>query len=229
MTHRIQDDATIGGTLDVTGAVSASNFSGSSSGANSGDQTSVTGNAGTATKLATARAINGVNFDGSANISVNATTGTPADLAATASLGSSALAAKADHVHKAPGVTSAEVALGSNFSLTAINTYQDTGLQLTLPDIGKYLLSIDLMAARYAGFGAFYFQWYDNTAGASLRDVPVARDSAASDSENHFQIMVTTTVANRVIKIRAAQTATTTPYCIVRGETVARYVLLGKT
>ncbi|CAK0767718.1 hypothetical protein CCP3SC15_360033 [Gammaproteobacteria bacterium] len=38
------------------------------SGSNTGDQTSVSGNAGTATKLATARAINGVNFDGSADI-----------------------------------------------------------------------------------------------------------------------------------------------------------------
>ena len=35
-------------------------------------QTTVTGNAGTATKLQTARTINGVSFDGSTNISVNA-------------------------------------------------------------------------------------------------------------------------------------------------------------
>lgn len=34
--------------------------------------TSVTGNAGTATKLATARTINGVSFDGSANVTINA-------------------------------------------------------------------------------------------------------------------------------------------------------------
>lgn len=41
-------------------------------GTNSGDQTTVTGNAGTATTLQTARAINGVNFDGSAAITVTA-------------------------------------------------------------------------------------------------------------------------------------------------------------
>jgi len=40
------------------------------SGTNTGDQTSVSGNAGTATTLATARAINGVNFDGSAAITI---------------------------------------------------------------------------------------------------------------------------------------------------------------
>lgn len=40
------------------------------SGVNTGDQTSVTGNAGTATKLAIARNINGVAFDGTANITI---------------------------------------------------------------------------------------------------------------------------------------------------------------
>lgn len=52
--------------LTVAGTIGASNFSGTSSGTNTGDQTSVTGNAGTATLLATARAIYGNNFDGSA-------------------------------------------------------------------------------------------------------------------------------------------------------------------
>lgn len=42
------------------------------SGTNTGDQTSVSGNAGTATKLATARTINGVSFDGSADITISA-------------------------------------------------------------------------------------------------------------------------------------------------------------
>lgn len=41
---------------------------GNTSGTNTGDQTSVSGNAGTATSLQTARTINGVSFDGTANI-----------------------------------------------------------------------------------------------------------------------------------------------------------------
>jgi uncharacterized protein (TIGR02145 family) len=45
-------------------------------GTNTGDQTSVSGNAGTATKLATARNINGVAFDGTGNITVPADAGT---------------------------------------------------------------------------------------------------------------------------------------------------------
>ena len=49
------------------------------SGTNTGDQTSVTGNAGTATKLATARTINTVAFDGTANIVVAAAGSTLTD------------------------------------------------------------------------------------------------------------------------------------------------------
>ncbi len=56
----------------ASGTVTGSNLSGT----NTGDQTNVTGNAGTATKLATARTINGVSFDGTANITVPAAAGT---------------------------------------------------------------------------------------------------------------------------------------------------------
>ena len=63
--------------LTVTGTASISgSHSGTSSGTNTGDQTSVTGNAGTATALQTARTINGVSFDGTANITVTAAAGT---------------------------------------------------------------------------------------------------------------------------------------------------------
>lgn len=75
-----------GGSGDVVGPASAANnrvvfFDGTTgklikdsgltlSGTNTGDQTSVTGNAGTATALQTARNINGVAFDGTGNITV---------------------------------------------------------------------------------------------------------------------------------------------------------------
>lgn len=58
-THTIVGGVTVSGsatpTLAVTGTTTVS-------GTNTGDQTTITGNAGTATKLATARAINGVHF-----------------------------------------------------------------------------------------------------------------------------------------------------------------------
>jgi hypothetical protein len=59
-------------------ATQSGTFSGASSGTNTGDQTTITGNAGTATTLQTARNINGVSFNGSANITVPAVdTATP--------------------------------------------------------------------------------------------------------------------------------------------------------
>lgn len=62
------------GSIANSGTTSLTSFTGSgtSSGTNTGDQTSVTGNAGTATALQTARTINGVSFDGTANITVTA-------------------------------------------------------------------------------------------------------------------------------------------------------------
>lgn len=60
----------------VTNAMLANSAVANLSGTNTGDQTSVSGNAGTATALQTARAINGVNFDGSAAITVAAAAGT---------------------------------------------------------------------------------------------------------------------------------------------------------
>jgi hypothetical protein len=55
--------------LSVTGTTAVS-------GTNTGDQTTITGNAGTATVLQTARNINGVSFNGSADITVAAAAGT---------------------------------------------------------------------------------------------------------------------------------------------------------
>jgi len=57
-------------------ATQSGTFSGTSSGVNTGDQTTITGNSGTATALQTARAINGVSFDGTSAITVPAAAGT---------------------------------------------------------------------------------------------------------------------------------------------------------
>jgi hypothetical protein len=51
-------------------------FSGISSGTNTGDQITITGNAGTATALQNPHTINGVSFDGTGNITIGAASGT---------------------------------------------------------------------------------------------------------------------------------------------------------
>jgi len=56
----------------ASGAISGSNLSGT----NTGDQTNITGNAGTATALQTARTINGTSFDGTANITITSAAST---------------------------------------------------------------------------------------------------------------------------------------------------------
>ena len=58
--------------LAASGTVTGSNLSGT----NTGDQTTISGNAGSATILQTARNINGVSFNGSADITVAAAAGT---------------------------------------------------------------------------------------------------------------------------------------------------------
>jgi hypothetical protein len=106
--------------LSVTGTTAVS-------GTNTGDQTTITGNAGTATILETARLINGVSFNGSADITVAADAGT---------LTGATLAA---------GVTASSLtSLGTIASLTAttadINggTIDGTTIGATTPSTGAF-------------------------------------------------------------------------------------------
>ncbi|MES2902685.1 MAG: hypothetical protein V4696_00725 [Pseudomonadota bacterium] len=66
----------IAGTLaEFNAALTGADFAtggGTATGANTGDQTTISGNAATATALQTARTINGVSFNGTGNITINA-------------------------------------------------------------------------------------------------------------------------------------------------------------
>lgn len=85
---------------------------GSASGTNTGDQTTVSGNAGSATVLQTARAINGVNFDGSAAITVTAAGSTLSDTVPVTK-GGTALATLTAHAIQLGNATSAPVQLAA--------------------------------------------------------------------------------------------------------------------
>ena len=163
-----------------------------------------------------------------------ASSGTPSDLASTASRGSTGTASDAGHVHKAPGITSAEATLGADFTLTSSGAYNDTGLSVTLPDIGKYLLSLDMSYTTQGGCGTMYLNWYDSTTGSIVADNYIydLTNTTQAHRTAHCERMITTTASNRVIKIRIYQSSTTTPFCKLLGTTEGsrlRYVLLGKT
>lgn len=96
-------------------------------GTNSGDQTNITGNAGTATTLYTARTINGVSFNGSANISVpsNITPGTDGNvMTSNGSVWTS----------ETPPDTVSLVEIPLDFN------YQTVGYTLVLTDVGKLIV-----------------------------------------------------------------------------------------
>ncbi len=132
-----------GQTLTVNGSATITN--GTHSGTNTGDQTSVTGNAGTATALQTARNINGVAFDGTANITVTAAAGTLSGstlasgvtASSLTSFGSSptlvtptigvATATSVNKVAITAPATSATLTIADGKTLTASNTLTFTG------------------------------------------------------------------------------------------------------
>lgn len=106
---------------------------GNTSGTNTGDQTSVTGNAGTATKLQTARTINGVNFDGSANITL------PLDITV---YNGTATVSNPKIIQKTGSVSSGTAI----FQLTADNTSTGTAL---LTNVHSVNVDINSSAASY--------------------------------------------------------------------------------
>lgn len=63
-----------GGDLNVSGLMTAAQFNGSAAGLTGTAPISITGNAASATELQTARTINGVSFNGTANITITANT-----------------------------------------------------------------------------------------------------------------------------------------------------------
>lgn len=91
------------------------------SGTNTGDQTTITGNAGTATALQTARNINGVAFDGTANITVTAAAGTLTGTTLNSSVVTSSLTSVG---------TLTALAMGTG-NITSTGSISSTGSRLT--------------------------------------------------------------------------------------------------
>lgn len=107
----------------ASGTVTGANLSGT----NTGDQTNITGNAGTATTLQTARNINGVSFNGTADITVTAAAGTLTG----ATLASNVLASSLTSVGTLSSLTlGGTLAMGAN-NITSTGSLGATGARLT--------------------------------------------------------------------------------------------------
>lgn len=117
------------GSLANSGTSSLTGFTGSgtSSGTNTGDQTTITGNAGTATALQNTRTIWGQNFNGTANVTGTLALGT-ADLTLTGSIGSTG--ARATKVWTAALESTAMPTVGGTAILTSLTAPQFTTIEL---------------------------------------------------------------------------------------------------
>jgi len=100
--------------IAASGTVTGSNLSGT----NTGDQTTITGNAGSATILQTARNINGVSFNGSADITVTAAAGTLTG----ATLASGVTASSLTSLGTITSLTATALTVNDNTTLGSSNT-----------------------------------------------------------------------------------------------------------
>lgn len=168
---------TIGGSLIVAGNASAANLSGT----NTGDQTSVSGNAGTATKLATARniAMTGdmswsVSFDGSANASGAGTLTTVNSSPGTFGSASRSLTATVDAKGRITALSDQAIAMawaaitGKPTTIGGYGITDAQGLNANLTAISGLVITADQMI-YWTGAGA-----------AALVSVPAAARTALS-------------------------------------------------
>lgn len=173
----------------ASGTVTGSNLSGT----NTGDQTTVTGNAGTATALQTARNINGVAFDGTQNITVTAAAGTLTGTTLASNVVNSSLLNAAGGTFGTAAFTPT-----TNYATAAQGATADTAVQptrsisTTSPLTGGGDLSanrtfaINDAAADGTTKGAATFTAADFNASSGLLSLDYANGQSASGSTKGF-------------------------------------------
>lgn len=118
--------------IAATGNITGLNLSGT----NTGDQTTITGNAGTATALQTARLINGVSFNGTSNITITAAGSTLSDTVPIAKGGTGATTAA--NARTALGLEINTDIQAYNANITTIAALADSAGVLTNDGAGAF-------------------------------------------------------------------------------------------
>ncbi len=159
---------------------------GTATGTNTGDQSTVSGNAGTATTFQTARNINGVSFNGSANITVTAAGSTLSDAVTFANGGIGACAA-----------TSATTGTMTVATTTNCVTVTPSGACTFNGSTGGVAGQILVFMVTTSGSSSFVLTWGTNfhTAGTLATGVTTARFFAVtfmSDGTKWWEISRTT-------------------------------------
>ena len=191
---------TASSTIAATGAVTGSNLSGT----NTGDQTTITGNAGSATILQTARNINGVSFNGSADITVTAAAGT---------LTGATLAS---------GVTASSLtSLGTIASLVA-TTADINGGTIDGTTVGATTPST-VAATTLGASGAVTFNQANAGGGVTL----TAFNNSAAATNNEYKLSLNASNNGRAWTFRAVQnSATLTDSSLIIGNTAANVITI---
>lgn len=112
---------------DASGTLAfTTDITGTNSGTNTGDQTSVSGNAGTATTLETPRTINGTSFNGSANIIVSGSTEGASIVTASAGINTTETI-----IVKTPALPANRLVVGSVVRVTLIGSCTSTAANVS--------------------------------------------------------------------------------------------------
>lgn len=94
--------------------------------------------------------------------------------------------------------------LTSNFTSTTTQAYQDTGLKVTLPDAGSWIIHCDLRFGNANNTGDFgSFRLYNQTTSTAITNSDRLPHYIVASEQNTAPLtdLVTTTTANNIIRV----------------------------
>lgn len=113
----------------------------------------------------------------------------------------------------AASLTASEAVLGSNYLITSTNVWEDTGLQITLPSAGVYLLFAPATGAINASTtqGGIYARLYNNSLGSAVSNSSTFLIGSMNTGQTlvggHTIVNVVTVLGGNTIKLQGLRAA----------------------